>query len=62
MAEKIAALLTGMTPADLEALPPLRRREFADLCRHWALLAEGTAHLPRPSGVLYELQSGQRSE
>ena len=45
VADKIIALLDTLTHASLDSLSPVRRRQFADLCRHWADLAE------RPKGV-----------
>ena len=39
VADKIIALLDTMTPASLDSLSPVRRRQFADLCRHWADIA-----------------------
>jgi hypothetical protein len=45
VADKIIALLDTMTQASLDTLAPVRRRQFADLCRHWAHIAE------RPSGT-----------
>jgi hypothetical protein len=55
---------------DIEDLPPVHRRRFAELCRHWADLAEPpspegdttpTRQVPM-SGVLLELSRGLRSE
>lgn len=40
VADKIIALLDTMTQTSLDSLPPVRRRQFADLCRHWADVAE----------------------
>jgi hypothetical protein len=65
---KIAAL-EAMRP-DIEALSPSERRKFAELCRHWADLAESPspankAHPTGPAsatGVLLELSRGARSE
>jgi hypothetical protein len=63
------AVLEAMKP-DIEALPPVERRKFAELCRHWADLAEPllpasqsgpTGPMPT-SGVLLELNRGLRSE
>ena len=45
VADKIVALLDTLTQASLDSLSPVRRRQFADLCRHWADIAE------RPEGV-----------
>jgi hypothetical protein len=65
---KIAAF-EAMRP-DIEALSPVERRKFADLCRRWANLAEplwpaSEANHTRPdltAGVLLELSRGLRSE
>lgn len=50
-AEKVAAMLEALTIADVEALPPARRRQLADLCRHWAKLAEPPAADTAPAGT-----------
>lgn len=62
------AVLEAMKP-DIEALPPVERRKFAELCRQWADLAEpllpASQSSPGPiptSGVLLELNRGLRSE
>jgi hypothetical protein len=55
---------------DIEALPPVHRRRFAELCRHWADLAEPRSPARETSptrqipmvGVLLELSRGLRSE
>ena len=55
---------------DVEALPPVLRRRFADLCRQWADLAEPRSPARETSptrqspmeGVLLELSCGLRSE
>jgi hypothetical protein len=39
VADKIIALMDAMTQASLDSLSPVRRRQFADLCRHWAEIA-----------------------
>jgi hypothetical protein len=64
--EKTIALLGSLTPADVRALPPARRRLFADVCRHFASVAEPRAEstdsaVPR-SGVLSELRAWGRYE
>jgi hypothetical protein len=58
--EKTIALLGGLSPADLQALPPAQRRRFADICKHWANLAERDA--VRKAGVLSDLQTRRRDE
>lgn len=63
------AVFAAMRP-DIETLPPVERRKFAELCRRWADLAEpllpasgssGTGPIST-SGVLLELKRGFRSE
>ena len=60
--EKTIALLGGINPADVQALPPVQRRRFADICKHWANLAERPGDSVRGVGVLYDLQSRRRDE
>jgi hypothetical protein len=60
--EKTIALLGGITPADVQALPPAQRRRFADICKHWANLAERPGDGVRKVGVLSDLQSRRRDE
>lgn len=63
IADKITALFDVLTREEVDAMPPVARRRFADLCRHWANFAELR---PRPrtpqSGVLADLRRGQRNE
>jgi hypothetical protein len=63
VANKIIALLDTMTAASLDSLPPIRRRQFADLCRHWAKIADKSKDgmtLPKV-GVLADLKDGERA-
>ena len=63
------AVFEAMKP-DIETLPLVERRKFAELCRRWADFAEPpspTSGLGRTapiatSGVLLELGRGLRSE
>jgi hypothetical protein len=63
------AVFEAMKP-DVEALPPVERRRFAELCRRWADLADppspaggiGATEPLQASGVLLELGRGLRSE
>jgi hypothetical protein len=63
------AVFEALRP-DIEALLPVDRRRFAELCRHWADLAEPRSPASEPSptrprpmaGVLLELSRGLRSE
>jgi len=58
--EKTVALLDALTPTDVQALPPAQRRRFADICKHWATLAD-RADAPK-TGVLCDLKRGARYE
>ena len=60
LAAKVADLLAGLTPADVQALPPIQRRRFADMCRHWAALADHNDDKPK-AGVLARLSEGERA-
>ena len=63
------AVFEAMRP-EIEALPPVHRRKFAELCRRWADQAEPPSAASEPSragpistsGVLLELNRGLRSE
>jgi hypothetical protein len=59
--EKTVALLGVLTPHDVQALPPAKRRHFADVCKYLADIAE-----PRPAppktGILSDLRQGYRCE
>jgi hypothetical protein len=63
VAEKIAALFNALSREEVDALSPVERRRFADLCRHWADFAEirPRAHAPQ-SGVLEDLRRGLRND
>jgi hypothetical protein len=50
-ATRIAALLDGLTPAQLDLLPPVERRRFAVLCRRWHDLADRAASSAAPKVV-----------
>ncbi|MBO0763489.1 MAG: hypothetical protein J2P50_02695 [Hyphomicrobiaceae bacterium] len=59
VADKIIALLGALTREEVDALPPIERRRFADLCRHWADFADACPEGVRPlSGVLADLRRG----
>jgi hypothetical protein len=58
--EKTVALLDALTVTDVQALPPAQRRRFADICKHWAALAD-RADAPK-AGVLSDLKRGARYE
>jgi hypothetical protein len=61
IADKIAALLDGLSREDLDRLPPARRQKFAALCHHWAQLAERPPKEPK-AGILSSLKNGDRAE
>lgn len=56
--DRIVAGFAALTTADVEALPPAERRRLADVCRHWAAIAEPKPPAPR-SGVLAQLHDGR---
>jgi hypothetical protein len=61
--EKTIALLGGLRPGDIRALPPIQRRRFADICRYWADQAEPRRDDPGAKvGVLRELRVRPRDE
>jgi hypothetical protein len=59
--EKTVALLGVLTPHDVQALPPAKRRHFADMCKYLAELAEQRPAAPK-SGILSDLRRGFRYE
>jgi Cdc6-like AAA superfamily ATPase len=59
LAQKVSDLLNALTTADVDALPPVDRRRFADLCRHVAEIAE-REQKPK-DGVLALLGRGDRA-
>jgi hypothetical protein len=63
VADKIIALLDTLTLASLDSLSPVRRRQFADLCRHWADIAERPKGAPttRPGAAADPQPAGSRS-
>jgi hypothetical protein len=63
VADKIAALFNALTREEVDAMPPVERRRFGDLCRHWADFAELRPRLIEPkSGVLADLKRGLRDD
>ena len=54
LAARVAELLGSLTAADIDALPPVERRRFADLCRHWAAVAEPAHKAEVPEGGVLE--------
>jgi hypothetical protein len=60
MADRIIALIAGLSPEDITGLPPAERRRLADWCRRAAELAEPPAR-PPTAGVLAQLHQGRDS-
>jgi hypothetical protein len=58
---KLAALLNALTQADIEALPPARRRQLGQLLKHWGARCDPPQDQPK-SGVLSDLRRGLRGE
>jgi hypothetical protein len=62
VAGKITALFNALTREEVDAMPPIERRRFADLCRHWADLADRRPRTSEPqSGVLADLGGLRKS-
>ena len=62
LAQKVSDLLSALTAADVEALPPIQRRRFADVCRHWAALAAREEKDAPKAGFIAELADGRGRE
>jgi hypothetical protein len=63
VAETIIALFEGLTPDQVERLPPARRDRFRALCAHWAGPARtGNGAQGARAGVLARLDRGERAE
>jgi len=59
VAAKISALLDGLSLEQLNELPPVERRRFAALCRHWHHLADRPQKADPKAGVLADLRDGR---
>lgn len=57
-AEKAVALLSVLSPSDVQSLPPAKRRQFADICRYLASIAE-PPRAPPKAGILHDLRFGR---
>ena len=62
VAARIAALVDGLTLVQLDLLPPVERRRFAELCHHWHKLADKPAAVAPKAGILSDLRDGLRPE
>lgn len=66
LARKVADLMSALTYNDIRGMRPADRRQFADMCRNLARIADPEVRLTntvtrsRPSGVLYELNQYRR--
>jgi hypothetical protein len=60
--EKVDALLSSVTRADIEHLAPAQRRRLAAVLRHIANLADPPKQEQPKSGVLADLRRGVRAE
>jgi hypothetical protein len=56
LAQNVFDLLSALTRADVESLPPVERRRLADVLRHWAAVAEPDRKAEAPEGVLQALR------
>jgi hypothetical protein len=61
IATKVAALLGTIRKQDVDDLPPVERRRFADLCRYVARLAEPQGDPPK-GGVLFDVKGRHTDE
>ncbi len=62
IAEKVSAILEGLSRRDLETLKPEQRQRFAAALRRIAEIADPPALPARPrSGVLFDLYRGNRA-
>lgn len=59
LANRVTALLTGLTRNQVEAMPPVERQQLADQCRRIAALAEPPRNGEPKAGVLAQLQDGR---
>jgi hypothetical protein len=62
LAVHVADLLERLGRQEVEEMPPVERQRFADLCRHWADVADRPANTRPPAGVLFDLSTGARPE
>lgn len=63
LANKIAALLTGLTRNQVEAMSPAERQQLADQCRRITALADPSHQdATLKAGVLADLQARRRDE
>ncbi len=62
LAAKVTALLTGLTPSQIQAMAPLDRLQLANECRRIAALADPPRNGEPKVGVLPSLKTTPRDE
>ena len=62
LGNKIAALLTGLTRGQVEAMSPVERQTLADQCRRITALADPPRNGEPKEGVLSDLNRKPRDE
>ena len=62
LAAKVAALLTGLTPSQIQVMTPLDRLQLANECRRIAALADPPRNGEPKAGVLPILKTTPRDE
>jgi hypothetical protein len=55
---KIIGMFAALEPRDLNCLAPDTRRRFAQICKHWAEIAEPQRTSLPKSGILAEINNG----
>ena len=60
IASKLAALLEGLTQADIDALPPVHRQRLGALLQYWANRCDPPKDEAK-AGVLAVLKDGERA-
>jgi hypothetical protein len=58
VADKVVAFLDNLTRREVEEMSPTKRQKLAELCRHWAAIADPETTRQPKSGVLADLRSG----
>ncbi len=59
---KVSALLTGLTPGQIQSMAPLDRLQLANECRRIAALADPPRNCEPKVGVLPNLKTTPRDE
>lgn len=61
LANRVTALLTGLTRGQVEAMSPIERQQLADQCRRITALADPPRN-GEPKGLLSNLKDTPRDE